>query len=161
MKEFVIRKVEEKELQELAVLADKLWHQAYGNLLSPGQIDYMVQKFQSVEAFKQQLAQGYTYLGVFSDGVLKGYAGSVVHEDRIFLSKLYLDKSVQKKGLSRRLMEKTAKLYPELRSIYLTVNKYNPSYNIYRHLGFKVIDSVVTDIGEGYVMDDYVMQLDY
>jgi len=38
------------------------------------------------------------------------------------------------------------------------VNKYNPSYDIYRHLGFEVIDSVVTDIGEGYVMDDYIMQ---
>ncbi len=49
-------------------------------------------------------------------------------------------------------------LYPECSSVYLTVNKNNSSYNIYRHLGFEVIDSVVTDIGEGFVMDDYVME---
>ena len=45
------------------------------------------------------------------------------------------------------------------KSIYLTVNKYNtPSYEIYLHLGFKVIDAVVNDIGNGYVMDDYIME---
>ncbi len=46
-----------------------------------------------------------------------------------------------------------------LNKIYLTVNKGNtPSYQIYLHLGFKVIDSVVNDIGHGYVMDDYIME---
>ena len=46
-----------------------------------------------------------------------------------------------------------------LQKIYLTVNKGNtPSYEIYLHLGFKVIDSVVNDIGQGYVMDDYIME---
>ena len=34
------------------------------------------------------------------------------------------------------------------------------SLDVYRAKGFKQIDSVVTDIGNGFVMDDYIMQLD-
>ena len=50
-------------------------------------------------------------------------------------------------------------LKTDSKKIYLTVNKGNtPSYQIYLHLGFKVIDSVVNDIGHGYVMDDYIME---
>ena len=46
-----------------------------------------------------------------------------------------------------------------LHSVYLTVNKYNTgSIEVYRHLGFEIADSAVTDIGNGYVMDDYIMQ---
>ena len=47
----------------------------------------------------------------------------------------------------------------KLQAIYLTVNKYNTrAYDIYIKNGYEVIDDVVTDIGNGYVMDDYVMQ---
>ena len=60
--------------------------------------------------------------------------------------------------MGKALLEDCISLYPECKAIYLTVNKYNPSYQIYRHLGVEAIDSVVTDIGEGYVMDDYIMQ---
>ena len=45
-------------------------------------------------------------------------------------------------------------------SVYLTVNKKNPVRKMYEYMGFKIVKSVVTDIGEGYVMDDYVMQWD-
>ena len=47
----------------------------------------------------------------------------------------------------------------KLQAIYLTVNKYNNrAYDIYIKNGYEVIDDVVTGIGNGYVMDDYVMQ---
>jgi RimJ/RimL family protein N-acetyltransferase len=45
------------------------------------------------------------------------------------------------------------------KSIDLTVNKYNTnSIKAYEKMGFEKIDSVVMDIGNGYVMDDYVMK---
>ena len=45
------------------------------------------------------------------------------------------------------------------KSISLTVNKYNTdSIKAYEKMGFEKIDSVVMDIGNGYVMDDYVMK---
>ena len=45
-----------------------------------------------------------------------------------------------------------------LQGMYLTVNKYNEhAIDVYKHYGFKIVDSVVTDIGNGFVMDDYIM----
>ena len=133
--------VTEDMFPQLEKLADKLWHESYGELLSPEQITYMLEQFQCEKAFRKQTSEGYIYRGLFIDGEMVGYTGSQKQDDRIFLSKLYLSKQ-----------------YPECDKIYLTVNKYNPSYEIYKHLGFEVIDSVVTDIGKGFVMDDYVMQ---
>ena len=46
-----------------------------------------------------------------------------------------------------------------LRAVRLNVNKYNTkSIAAYRKSGYEVIDTVVADIGRGYVMDDYIMQ---
>ena len=43
--------------------------------------------------------------------------------------------------------------------MYLTVNKYNElAIRAYVGKGFETIDSVETDIGEGFIMDDFVMQ---
>ena len=42
--------------------------------------------------------------------------------------------------------------------VYLTVNKHNDhAIDVYKKKGFTVTDEVVTDIGGGYVMDDYIM----
>jgi ribosomal protein S18 acetylase RimI-like enzyme len=44
--------------------------------------------------------------------------------------------------------------------IILNVNKNNSAVQFYQKMGFKIIEEMILDIGEGYVMDDYVMQLD-
>ena len=47
------------------------------------------------------------------------------------------------------------------KAIYLTCNKYNQnSLDIYKAKGFAEVDSVKTDIGNGFIMDDYILQLD-
>ena len=44
--------------------------------------------------------------------------------------------------------------------IWLTVNKNNSgSIEAYKRMGFNIIDKIITDIGAGFVMDDYKMQL--
>lgn len=43
--------------------------------------------------------------------------------------------------------------------MYLTVNKHNThSIEVYKHMGFQIIDAQAADIGAGFVMDDYIMQ---
>lgn len=150
--------INEDKYEELERTADIIWHESYSELLSGRQIEYMLGKYLSVEAFRQQAEEGYIYRGLIIDNELAGFTGSQKQGDRIFLSKLYLMKKYHGQGLGKMLMDDCISLYPECTEIYLTVNKHNSSYNIYRHLGFEVIDSVVTDIGEGFVMDDYVMQ---
>jgi hypothetical protein len=40
----------------------------------------------------------------------------------------------------------------------LNVNKYNSAQDFYKKLGFCIDYEEVIDIGNGYVMDDYVME---
>ena len=150
------------EIQLLADTANTVWHEYFSSLLSPEQIDYMVDKFQSVPALTQQLAEGYQYFLLKQDGQPAGYTGIHGEETRLFLSKLYVLNPYRKQGLSSFMLKKIMEVARETgkASIYLTVNKYNQnSIEVYEHKGFSTIDSVVTDIGHGFVMDDYIMEL--
>ena len=155
-----IRTVKADELAELEKVAVKVWHQSYDGLIGVDQVNYMIAMFQNEAAFRKQISEGYIYRGLYVDDKLVGYTGSVREENRIFISKLYLLEEYRGLGLGRKLLEDVIAIYPQYRSFYLTVNKHNPTFGMYEHFGFKVIDAVVSDIGSGYVMDDYIMQLD-
>lgn len=150
------------ELRKVAELAEKIWHECFPGIISEAQIDYMVEKFQSLDAMCRQIEeQGYTYLSVYDDGELCGYIGFKPERDeRFFLSKLYLRSDKRGRGIASAMLER---VFDEARragktAVYLTVNKRNDrAIAVYRYKGFEVTDTVVTDIGSGFVMDDYVM----
>ena len=88
----------------------------------------------------------------------KGYFWISDKKDYLFLSKLYIQKDFRHKGLGTKAFEEIKQL-ANGKKIQLTVNKHNiNSINAYKKWGFKTIDSVVTDIGSGFVMDDYIME---
>ena len=154
---------DDNELRETAVLAGKIWHECFTDIISEEQISYMVEKFQSYSAMKEQIsAQGYSYYAVRDDGELCGYIGVKPEEgSRFFLSKLYLRKDMRDKGIASKMLER---VFSEAKaagksSVYLTVNKHNRhAIDVYIKKGFRMVDAVVTDIGGGFVMDDYIME---
>ena len=159
MVEFI--EVKNADIKELAALASDIWHEYWPALLSSQQIDYMVDKFQSENAIiRQYQNENYTYYFITESGLNIGYFGISEQQDYLFLSKLYLSKEYRAKGIGTKTFNKVKELaasknYKEIR---LTVNKYNQnSIKAYLKWGFEVIDSVVTDIGSGFVMDDYIM----
>lgn len=156
--------ISDAEIHSLEALAKEIWNQHFVPIIGQGQVDYMLKKFQSFEPIKSQIAEGMHYFMVQTDGVNAGYCGFKADGDRVFLSKLYVKLEYRGNCLSKAMLEKVKRFAVEnnLKAVYLTVNKHNDdTISIYRHLGFDVIDSVVSDIGGGFVMDDYIMQLDY
>lgn len=154
----------EDELDSLSALASEIWHEYFSSLLSLDQIDYMVDMFQSKRAIKNAIENDhYTYYLAYENNELIGYCGVKPEEERVFLSKLYLRKDFRGRGLASKLLKQAVDFAKEngKNAVYLTCNKYNThSLDVYRAKGFKQIDSVVTDIGNEFVMDDYIMQLD-
>lgn len=148
-----------ENIKELAELASKIWHEYWPILLSDKQIDYMVENFQSENAIKNQIAnEHYTYYYIIKNNEKAGYFGLSDKEGYLFLSKLYISKDFRHKGLGTKAFEKIKEI-ANGRKIRLTVNKQNiNSINAYKKWGFQTIDSVVTDIGNGFVMDDYIME---
>ncbi len=150
--------VKVNDIKQLADLAAEIWHEYWTCILSEEQINYMIEKFQSQKAIEEQIKnEQYTYYFIVEDGKNAGYTGVSDKGDYLFLSKLYLLKKYRHKGLGRKTVELLKAMnFPKIR---LTVNKYNKNtIEAYFKYGFKIVDSVVTDIGSGFVMDDYIME---
>ena len=100
--------------------------------------------------------EGFEYYIIKGDKPV-GYAAIKDEGDRVFLSKIYIYKEYRNQGFMRAFMEK---IKERKKPVYLTVNKYNlDAINAYKRLGFEVKKEQITDIGKGYVMDDYVLEL--
>lgn len=157
-----IEPVSANEIDTLAALANEIWHEFFPVILSEEQINYMVEKFQSAPAMREQLAAGYLYYFVRGDGELLGYIGIHPEEDLLFLSKLYLKKQARGHGFGRRMIDFVAQQARAMgkSGVYLTVNRSNAgSIAVYHATGFETVRTQDADIGNGFVMDDYVMQL--
>lgn len=150
----------EEQIGRTARLADEIWHQHFTPIIGAEQVEYMLGKFQNEAAMKRQIEQeGYRYLMALDGDEPVGYTGFKKEENRMFLSKLYVKADHRHQGIGRLMFEEIQKRSKGLDHIYLTVNKHNDvTIAIYRHMGFELTDSVVTDIGGGYVMDDYIFQ---
>lgn len=153
------KQVQQNQIKELANLTSSIWHEYWTCILLPEQIDYMVENFQSEKAITNQIEnENYTYYFILSDSQPIGYFGVSDKKDYLFLSKLYIKKEFRHQGIGAKAFEKIKEI-ANGRNIQLTVNKYNTNtIKAYEKWGFKSIDSVVTDIGSGFVMDDYIME---
>lgn len=153
--------VKKNEIKELADLASEIWHEYWPCILTDEQIDYMVEKFQSESALEFQMKnENYSYYFIIKDGIKCGYFGISRCKDYLFLSKLYLKKEFRHRGIGRAAFDKIKELAKNFgySSIRLTVNKNNKTtINAYLKYRFAIIDKAVTDIGNGFVMDDYIM----
>lgn len=158
----MIKIIEATNIKELAALASEIWHEYWTAILSPQQIDYMVEKFQSERAILNQLKkENYIYFFIQYDNKNAGYIGLSKKNDYLFLSKLYIKKEFRHRGIGTEAFEfiKDFASKNNYSRITLTVNKYNTNtINAYNKWKFIRIDSVVTDIGNGFVMDDYIME---
>lgn len=142
-------------------VAEEIWHQHYTPIIGKEQVEYMLEKFLSPEALVEQINSGYEYFVFSYEYTFAGFAG--IHEEngKLFLSKLYVHKDFRGKGIASYLFQKFIEICKmrNLSTIWLTCNRHNTqSLEVYKHWGFETVREEVTDIGNGYVMDDYIME---
>lgn len=148
----------------VAALADTIWRSHYGTMISLAQIDYMLAGRYAPERLRAYVDSGERWMWVLRvDDVPVGYCSCSLGEngDEMKLEQLYLSSAHKRKGLGGRMLRHIEeKTRAQGRSrVYLTVNKGNTdSIAIYRKSGFVIREAAVFDIGNGYVMDDYVME---
>jgi GNAT superfamily N-acetyltransferase len=151
-----------EQLEAIAAMARVIWYEYYVPIIGRQQVDYMVDKFQTPDAMREQIAAGYEYFLVRGSETDIGYLAIRAQPDerRLFLSKLYLLDRYRGSGTGRACIEFIERLGRErgLDLLWLTVNKGNPSVKVYQRLGFNIAAEIVMDIGGGFVMDDYRME---
>jgi len=150
------------EIQKLVILASAIWHEAFADILCPEQIDYMIEKFQSFGAIKTSIDKdNYEYFFISDETGIAGYTGIQQKDDKLFLSKLYIAKEKRGQKLASKAFDfiETLARKRNLKSIWLTVNRNNThAIEVYKSKGFSIIRTQVTDIGNGFVMDDFVFE---
>ncbi|MBR4633146.1 MAG: GNAT family N-acetyltransferase [Elusimicrobia bacterium] len=154
--------ITKEQIKVLADTANVVWHDAFKEILTLEQIEYMIKKFQSFQALSQAINDnGYKYYLIKTDNNVAGYTGLHEENGKMFLSKLYILKEYRGKQISSKTFDFIEKLAKgkNLNSVWLTVNRNNKhAIAVYKHKGFILIREQVADIGNGFVMDDFVFE---
>lgn len=151
------------DIDAVAVLAREVWTEHFTPIIGEAQVAYMLDTLQSPTAIARQIGEeGYEYYLVSNGNEPVGYFALVSDErsGSMQLSKLYLKRAYRGRGWGKAMLSfvEQACTTRGIRELWLTVNKNNTGpIAFYRQAGFTIAKPVVTDIGNGFVMDDYRM----
>ncbi|MDH2206892.1 MULTISPECIES: GNAT family N-acetyltransferase [Empedobacter] len=154
--------VNEKNIHLVQPLANEIWNECYKDLLSQDQINYMIDMMYNTDKVNEGIANGDVWEILKIDNVPSGYLHYKLDENNtVFLSKIYLKESNQTKGIGQLMLNRVVDYAREkgAKAVHLTVNKHNAkAIRFYEKNGFKNMESKTFDIGNGYIMDDYIYQ---
>jgi ribosomal protein S18 acetylase RimI-like enzyme len=149
------------EAEALVDLAGRVWRKHYPGIITPEQIEYMLDRRYKPGLVRQLLARGDLWLAARVGDALVGFAHGHALEDGDYkLDKLYVDPDWQRRGIGGQLAAEVAKRAKShgFTRLVLRVNRQNQAaIDAYLKHGFTVATLIVEDIGGGFVMDDYVM----
>jgi GNAT superfamily N-acetyltransferase len=161
-----IARASRADLPVVQRLAHTIWHRHYPGIITVAQIDYMLDRGYSEAALDKFLTTpGAGLLLAKVDGEPVAFAAYLPAGEpaTMKLDKLYVLQEHHGRGVGRELIDAVASAARErsCTTVILNVNKRNVNaIRSYERCGFAIREAVVVDIGEGHVMDDYVMALD-
>lgn len=160
-----ISKLQENELSIIIDLTKRIWPVAYSEILAKAQLDYMIDLFYNESALLD-LIQNKKHVFYIARAKNEQPVGFVSFElnalpQQTKLHKLYVLPEMQGKGVGKQLLHFVMEVAKQnkQKQLFLNVNKKNKAQAFYKSLGFKLLKEEVIPIGNGYVMDDYVMEI--
>lgn len=153
----------EKDFVLIRQIAYETWPVTYGNILSEAQLSFMLTKIYSDEALTENLKNGHQFLLIKDDSGFLGFAAYEHHyeqQDVTRLHKLYVLPSAQGKGAGKTLIGYVEQVAREQQSkaVSLNVNRFNTACEFYMKNGYQKIGEIDIPIGDGYLMEDYIME---
>ena len=138
-------------------LAEKIWNEHYVPFIGEAQINYMLALFYNEESLSKQMSEGQDFYLIENDELIVGFLGVTPKSSvEFFINKFYVD--ARGKGIGKNVFTALLALYPNTEIIRLNVNKHNfKSINFYFKMGFQIENTAIFDIGNNYVMDDFMM----
>jgi len=152
----------EKDIAQIQAIVAQSWPATYGKILSPEQLTYMVDLFYSDQSLKKQFSEGHQFY-ILSEGQdAIGFMDiEKINAAYCKLHKIYLLPAHQGKGYGKALLDYAIHKARQMEAtqLKLNVNRHNKALGFYQRLGFKIAQQVDNPIGQGYYMNDYVMEL--
>ena len=163
---FTIRKATTNDIALIHQMAWVVFPHTYHIILTPEQIDYMMEWMYSEKSLQKQMKEdGHIYYLAFKDGEPAGYLSIQPEGEHVFhLQKIYVLPSFQGMNLGKLLFEQAIKAIKELHpapcQMRLNVNRQNKALTFYEKMGMTKVDEGDFPIGNGFYMNDYIMGLD-
>jgi len=155
----LLKAVSLTEIEKVAELAKVIWAKHYPSIIGQEQVDYMLKHMYNHQSLLQQINEkGQQFYFILSNDQTIGFI-SVTNEknDVWMLNKFYVLEEKAGKGTGTAVLEEIKKII-QPKKIHLTVNRKNyKSINFYFKNGFKIDSLIEINIGNGFVMDDFIM----
>ncbi len=152
-----------EEFDIIRSISQSVMHDVYDDKTPDGQIDYMIDKFLSDESILESIKEkGYVYQIIYYNSEVAGYCAYCPAQnyspdcaEGTYLSKLYILEFARGKRITSKLLSTLR------RPVFMTVKRDDTqTVNISKHCGFRIVQTLSTDIGAGYSTDDFLMKLD-
>lgn len=162
---FTIRKARIDDCGLINQMAGEVFPATYQEILSPGQLDYMMDWMYSPRNLHKQMEEeGHIYYIAYLGDEAAGYVSIQPEGEHLFhLQKIYVLPRYQGCRLGRVLFEQAVRaikeIHPEPCEMHLNVNRNNKALQFYEHMGMKKVSEGDFPIGNGYYMNDYIMGL--
>lgn len=148
----------------IRAIAKEVWPVTYGAILSADQLEYMMEMMYSVSALQKQATENkHHFIVAIDDEIPVGFASYEFNNNetkKTKIHKIYILSTQQGKGIGKKLIDFIAieaKRHKQ-KGLFLNVNKNNVAQYFYKKIGFTISYEEVIAIGNGYVMDDFVME---
>jgi len=159
-----LRNAKEEDLAVIQAIGTTTYGPTYAHLLGQEQVDYMLNKFYSRSALLSQFIDGHNFIIAHDGGKDLAFASySIVDHDNhiVKLHKLYVLPEAHGKGLGKFLINEVVDKARDAggQILQLNVNRYNKAKDFYEKAGFKIKETADIEIGGGFFMNDYIMEL--
>ncbi|MDR1090800.1 MAG: GNAT family N-acetyltransferase [Prevotella sp.] len=147
----------------IQALSEKVWPHTFRNILTKDQIGYMMDMMYSTSSLEKQMDElNHHYLLAGDSGEYVGYTSYELNYKETTttkIHKIYILPSMQGKGVGRFLIEAVEEIarQNENNGLSLNVNRFNKALDFYKRVGFEIIRSEDIDIGNGFLMEDFVL----
>ncbi|HET6254593.1 MAG TPA: GNAT family N-acetyltransferase [Puia sp.] len=160
----VIRPADLDDINTIGFLAQQIWPDTYRDILSAEQLKYMLKLIYSPKSLRRQMVNEHQqFLIVERADEPIGFASwSATPASGVYkLHKIYVLPGRQGKGLGKTLLQFIFEtIRPEgATKLRLNVNRHNKARQFYERMGFTVIGEEDIDIGNGYFMNDFIMEI--
>lgn len=167
--QIILRQATTADIPAIRVMADVAFRHTYREILSPEQMEYMMEWMYSEQSLTRQLTvEGHTYIILSQEG--RGDVGYVSlnleHEDAqgllFHLQKIYVLPERQGQGLGAALLHAAEAQMRQMAGsspvrYELNVNRNNPALHFYEHEGLHKVREGDFPIGNGFYMNDFIM----
>lgn len=158
---FSIQNATTSDIPLLRELTFRVWPQTYASILSPEQIDYMLEMMYSEASLRKQMEDGCRFIVVYEDDEPVGFASyQELQPGKWKLHKIYVMISQQGKGTGKFMIDYILGQIRQrgAKTLELQVNMNNNAKGFYEKLGFTEREFISLDIGNGFFMNDYIME---